>query len=279
LELVRTPNRKEWLQNWLLMKLPYHPQLFPNGARFDAVLDQPLDFGIVQAPRSEFADSNAQPSPEQTAVLRLTNTVSSSDAKPGDPIRGVLSEPLFSPAHQLILPQGADFSGKITMAKKARMFHRGGELRFSFDRIATPAELASVFDKQARTKAQLEAVEQGATKVAVDEEGTAKATESNTRLLRPLVAGLVAAKSMDNDAGKSPASASGGANANYSGRALGGFSGFGLLGTTVVRAPKPVGAALGFYGLAWSVYSTVVSRGSEVTFEKNSAIQIRFGGR
>ena len=49
----------------------------------------------------------------------------------------------------------------------------------------------------------------------------------------------------------------------------------------VKNVGKPVyaGAALGFYGLAWSVYSNVISRGSEVHFEKNAAIEIRFGTR
>jgi hypothetical protein len=108
----------------------------------------------------------------------------------------------------------------------------------------------------------------------VDEEGTAKATESKTRFLRPAIAGLVAARSLDDDAGKH---ASGGANANYSGRGLGGFSGFGLFGTLASMGPRPIGATLGFYGLGWSVYSTVVSRGREVTFEKNSPMAIRFG--
>jgi hypothetical protein len=75
--------------------------------------------------------------------------------------------------------------------------------------------------------------------VIVDEEGTAKTTESKSRFLRPIIAGLVAAKSLDNDQGKAQT----GANANYSGRALGGFSGFGLFGTFAVFAPKNVGAA------------------------------------
>jgi hypothetical protein len=90
-----------------------------------------------------------------------------------------------------------------------------------------------------------------------------------------VIAGLVAAKSLDDDAGKQHASA--GANANYSGRTLGGFSGFGLFGSLVSMGPKPIGAALGYYGLAWSAYSTVVSRGREVVFEKNSPMTIRFG--
>src|SRR5437588_12939703 len=80
-------------------------------------------------------------------------------------------------------------------------------------------------------QAQLTEVEADRGAVKVDREGTAKATESKTRLLRPVIAGLVAAKSLDNDAGKQTASGTvGAAGANPSGRALGGFPGLGLLG-------------------------------------------------
>jgi hypothetical protein len=58
---------------------------------------------------------------------------------------------------------------------------------------------------------------------------------------------------------------------------LGGFSGFGLLGTAAAQGSKTLGAVLGYYGLAWTVYSTIVSRGSEVEFKKNTAINVRFG--
>jgi hypothetical protein len=34
---------------------------------------------------------------------------------------------------------------------------------------------------------------------------------------------------------------------------------------------------MGFYGLAWSVYLNIVSRGQEVEFGKNAAVDIRFG--
>jgi hypothetical protein len=80
---------------------------------------------------------------------------------------------------------------------------------------------------------------------------------------------------MDNDTGKQ--NASGGADANYGGHGLGGFSGFGLFGTMAAMGPPSVGSALGFYGLGWSAYSAVVSRGREVIFDKNSAMAIRFG--
>jgi hypothetical protein len=207
-------------------------------------------------------------------VMRLLTTVSSANAHVGDPLTGVLSQPLYSRDHQLALPEGTQLTGKITLAHGARMFHRGGQLRFSFDNVKVPT-LASVEPpRPERTQTQLTAAEPTSGPLKVDPEGTAKATEPKTRFLRPVLAGLVAAKSLDNDAGKT---SSGGANANYSGRGLGGFSGFGLLGTFAAYGPKPLGTALGFYGLAWSVYSTVISRGREVTFEKNNAMAIRFG--
>lgn len=275
-DLVRAPNRKEWLEEFLLAKLPYHPQWYVRGSRFDAVLEQPLAFATVQIPRQEFAETSSRLGPEQTANLRLTDTLNSLDAKPGDPIHAILAEPVFSSDHRLVLCEGTHVDGKVTFAKPARLLHRGGRLRFTFDQINPPAELTEVLEERRRTQAQVEAVEQGAANVDVDQEGTVKATESKTRFIRPAIAALVAAKSLDNDEDKV---GSGGANANYSGRALGGFSGFGLFGTLVARAPKPIGAAFGFYGLAWSVYSTVISRGNEVVFEKNAAVQIRFGVR
>jgi hypothetical protein len=92
-------------------------------------------------------------------------------------------------------------------------------------------------------------------------------------LLRPVVAGLIAAKSMDNDEGKAQP------ESNYSGRTLGGGSGFGLAGALAAQSSRYVGSALGFYGLAWSVYRNVIARGQEVEFQQNTALDVRFGSR
>ena len=37
--------------------------------------------------------------------------------------------------------------------------------------------------------------------------------------------------------------------------------------------------AFGYYGLAWSVYSSVIARGGEVQFDKNAMMDIKFGTR
>ncbi len=276
LDFVRTPNKREWVESFLWSKLPYHPQWYRSGTRFDAVSQSALDFGAVSLSPGQLQEWGKQPGADTAAQVRLVTAVSSSDANVGDPITGILSQPLFSPGKHLILPEGTRLTGTVRLARRARLFHRGGQLRFAFDEIQPPAlPDAPVPPKLQHAQAQLTEAEQSSGTMKVDEEGTAKATESKTRFLRPVIAGLIAAKSMDNDEGRQ--SASGGADANYSGRALGGFSGFGLLGTAVSQAPRSVGVAFGFYGLAWSVYTNLVSRGREVTFEKNTAMSIRFG--
>jgi hypothetical protein len=247
LDFVRTPNKREWAEDFLWSKLPYHPQWYRSGTRFDAISKNTLDFGTIHLQQTQLQQLGTQPGADQPALVRFVADVSSSAANVGDPVAGVLSQPLFSPGHQLVLPEGTRLTGKVTLARRARMFHRGGQLRFNFDEIQSPVLPGAAVPQMQRAQAQLTAAEQSSGSLKVDEEGTAKATESKSRLLQPVVAGLIAAKSMDNDAGRQ--TASGGADANYSGRALGGFSGFGLLGTAVAQAPHPVGAAFGFYGL------------------------------
>jgi hypothetical protein len=44
-------------------------------------------------------------------------------------------------------------------------------------------------------------------------------------------------------------------------------------------AIKTCWPAKGYYGLAWSVYSSVVGRGGEVQFDQNASMEIKFGAR
>lgn len=57
-DLIRGPNKREWIDNFLLEKLPYHPRWYRTGTRFDAVLSRPLDFGkTVIRPEDLLPDS------------------------------------------------------------------------------------------------------------------------------------------------------------------------------------------------------------------------------
>ena len=52
-----------------------------------------------------------------------------------------------------------------------------------------------------------------------------------------------------------------------------------MLGAAVAQSSRYVGMAFGYYGLAWSVYSSVIARGGEVQFERNAVMDIKFGAR
>ncbi|MGH9623656.1 MAG: hypothetical protein ACRD4G_04880, partial [Bryobacteraceae bacterium] len=281
-DFVRSRNRREWLEDFLLNKLPYRPQWYRKDTLFNAVLSKSLHFGTIVVTRQYLQSIGTEPAPNSMAEVRMLSTLSSAHAHVGDPMRGVLSAPLFGAHHRLILPQGTKVTGRVTFVRHARLLHRGGRLRFIIQDIKPPVfplpRIVAVRDPPARrpVTAQVIAVQADPKKLKVDNEGGAHATSSKTRLLRPLIAAAVAVKSMDNDTGKA-ASGGGAGSPNSAGLALGGFSGFGMFGLLAGDAPAGIGMALGYYGLGWSVYSNVVARGSEVVFPKNTEIAIRFG--
>ncbi len=290
-DIVRGPNKKEKLADLLWAKLPYHPQYMRRGTRFDAPLQDALQFGTEPMKLSDLAALGSQPSSDSMARVRLLTALDSASAKQGEPVIAVLAAPLFSPDHKLVLPEGTRLVGAVTLAKGARSFHRAGRLRFNFQKVELPAEVANLKPpapepSSLTTQATLAAAEgSGPAPIKVDSEGGVQAQESKTRFLAPMIALLLANKSADNDAGNhSAAGASGsaatsGPDPNISGRTLGGGSGFGLVGAAISQSSPYVGMAFGYYGLAWSVYSNVIAKGGEVQFNKNAMMDIRFGGR
>ena len=210
-------------------------------------------------------------------------------------MEAVLAEPVFSADHKLILPEGTHVEGTVVLAKKARFFHRSGQLRFTFKEVQLPAEiarlqatsLAPVATEQPaqeglkfRTEASLQGAEStGQTPLKVDGEGGVKATETKTRFLAAAVAVMIARRAGDNDAGHGASGQATGGNPNVGGRTLGGGLGFGLLGSAISQSSRYVGAAFGYYGMAWSLYSALIARGAEVQFDKNAMVDIRFNTR
>lgn len=274
IDLVRGPNKKEAVEDFLVKKLPYRPQWYRRNTRFDAVLAKPLTFGSALIPGDSLR-SIGMPGGESLGEVRLTTALNSGTATLNTPVQGVLEQPVFSSDHRLLLPEGTLVTGRVRNVQRARWFHRGGQLRFTFDRAEPPAVLSIQPLPAERNQVQLAAVESDpAANVKVDGEGNAKATAPKSRLIGPAVALILANRAADNDAGRNGTTSAAG---NYGGRSLGGFSGFGYLGTAAAQSSKTVGAALGYYGLAVSVFTAVVSRGNEVNFGKNAVIDVRFG--
>jgi hypothetical protein len=284
-DMVRGPNKKEKLIDFLWSKLPYHPQYMRRGTRVDAALLDPLQFGFEPVKQGDLAELGSQPLPDSVVHVRLLTALSSASAKQGEVVEAAVTAPLFSPSHKLVLPEGARLLGTVVVARKARSFHRGGQLRFNFQRVELPPEVANLrfFTAPApmRTQAVLEGAEgSGTAQIKVDSEGGVQAKESKTRFIAPVISLILASRSADDDAGRhhDGASATGG-DANVSGRTLGGGMGLGMLGAAISQSSPYVGMAFGYYRVAWSVYSNVIARGGEVQFDKNAMMDIRFGTR
>jgi len=246
-----------------------------------------MQFGVESVKPGDLADLGSQPLPDSVVHARLLTALNSSSATQGQAVEAVVSAPLFSPDHKLLLPEGAQLIGTVVMAKKARSFHRSGQLRFNFQRVDLPHEVANLRSAgpaptpaPMRVQATLEAAEgSGPTPVKVDSEGGVQAKESKTRFIAPVISLLLASRAADNDAGHHNAAGATGGEANISGRTLGGGMGFGMLGAAVSQSSRYVGMAFGYYGLAWSVYSNVVARGGEVQFDKDAMMDIKLGAR
>jgi hypothetical protein len=295
-DLVRGPDKKEKVEDYLMTKLPYHPQFVRKGMRFDADLTEPLDFGAERVLPASLAPPGRQPPPGSIAEARLLTSVDSKSSKQGDKVEAALTAPVFSPDHRLILPEGTRLEGTVVTARPARWFHRGGQLRFSFKEIELPEETARLQETAAgasitgarpaqaqlkfRTEANLQAAESTTkTPLKVDGEGGVQAKESKTRFLAAAAAVMVARRAGDNDPIRNQGGQVVGQSQNVGGRTIGGGFGFGLLGIGIAQSSRWVGAAFGYYGMAWSVFSTVIARGSEVQFSKDAMVDIRFDTR
>lgn len=279
-DTVRAAGKTERLEDYIWAKLPYHPQYVRRLTRFDAELSEPLPFGTEAIPAKQMDLLGTQPSSNSPVDAQLVTPIGSDCSKRGDPIEAILSAPLLGSDQKLVLPEGTHLIGTVTMTHRARWFHRGGQLRFNFEGIKLPQgierpELTRT-PASFRTLGYLQSVEpNGKTQMKVDQEGGVKATESKTRFLAPVLAAFVASRAADNDINKT----TGAPYPNNGGHVLGGAFGFGLFGAAAARFSPGFARAFGFYGLGWSVFRNVVARGQEVEFQRNSAIEIRFGAR
>ena len=300
-DLVRGTDKKEWLSDYLMSRLPYHSQYVRSRTRFDAELAAPVNFGSKDVGPGDMPLLGSQPAAGSVVHARLLTPLDSRNSSQGQRVEAVLEQPLFSSDHKLILPAGTQVDGTVVVAKRAGWFHRGGRLRFNFQNLelpevagllaspqtpATAENLPASEEKklQVRTQGTLAAAEGDTAPVKVDAEGGVQATESKTRFIGLAVAAVLARAAGDNDPIRAPSVGSKrgaiiGQSQNVAGRTLGGGLGFGLLGTIAAQSSRSVGAAFGYYGLAWSIFSTVVARGPEVQFDKNAVVDISFNTR
>jgi hypothetical protein len=273
---IKQPGKMERLKEMGINRLPYHPQFLRKGTVYDAELQAPLTFGIVGP--AALASAGTTPAPSSILKARLVTTLDSAKTPRGTPLEAVVTEPVFSADHQLILPEGTRLIGEVTFSKEARRFHRNGQLRFLFESAQPPHQDAT------KLLASLHSVDvSGDDHVAVDEEGGTRVTNSKTRFIAPALAILALSRTADpeehhldgdaDDAGASAATA--GVESGAAGsRAISGLLGFGLIGVALGQVSHPLAIAFGVAGVVRTMYINVLGKGQELRFPADTPIQV-----
>ncbi|HEY4010650.1 MAG TPA: hypothetical protein VGM11_10905, partial [Acidobacteriaceae bacterium] len=253
-----TAGRTDRVLRLLYSQLPYHPQRIWAGTGFIADLDAPLDVPSSQPAPVPLASA---PSLDSIVVVaRLDTPLSSADSKPDDPVTATVTRPVFDAQHNLVVPEGATLEGVVTRAKRARWFGRNGQLRFGFRGLAD--EVGTVHVDGNVTGAA------GATSenLAVDDEGNVKAQPDKSKILAPLLLAYTAALGHDDDGGV--------------GQTVVGSNGFGLVARFIAFTNnKDVATGFGMYALAKSVYFRYIDRGHQVTFPRDTEVEIQLVSR
>jgi hypothetical protein len=288
---LKAPGKMQRLKKYALAQSPYRKQYLDPGTRFVADLNAPLDFGETTRTGEQLAQIGTAPPNDSTLNARLVEEVSSATATRGTAVTAVLTQPLYSPNHELILPANTRLVGEVLQAKPAEKLHHNGELRVIFERIETPEEAVQAL-AQVRPAAQgqggdeqrnsqqmlgnLEGMEvDRRSNIKLDEEGGAHTTDSKTRYLSTGLTLLVAAAASHPDAEHGAVDAGGDPTV----RAAAGGSGFRLVGIVAGLAANstPVSMAFSAYGASQSIYSNFLSRGRDVVLPKDTPVEISFG--
>lgn len=281
---LTAPGKLHRLKQLLASQLPYRREYIETGTRFVADLSGDLDFGSGTRTGEQLAAIGSVPPNDTILNARLVTELSSATAKRGTPVTAMLTQPLYSPTHQLILPVNSLLVGEVVQAKPARKLHHNGDLRVRFERIETPEVYPQQISRAHLQEHQttqslignLEGVEvDRSAHMKLDEEGGAHAADSKTRYLSTGLALMIAVAAAHPDAEHGTVDQSG----DPSVRTVSGGSGFRLVGAVVSFAAKsnPVSAALGIYGASTSVYANFLSRGREVVLPKDTPLEIGFG--
>lgn len=258
MQQVKQPGKMHRIKRAAVSQLPAHPQYIDAGTVYFAELQAPLDFGSEPL-TPQLASSLASPPSDGSFVhARLVTALSSATAQKGENVEAIISRPLFD-GDRLILPQGASLKGSVVQVEPARRLNHNGQLRFVFHDLVLPNGLDQKID------AILQGVQAGkADSVKLDTEGGAQASTPNTRYLSTALSIALAAAAHENDP------------INQAEGGAGGFKVVGIAMGLAVRS-QALGLAMGSLGASRSIYVHFIGRGHDVSFPKNTALEIGIG--
>jgi hypothetical protein len=253
-----TPGRTDRALRLLYSQLPYHPQRIWLGTGFIANLSAPLDLPSSQPAPVPLASSATLDS--ITVSARLDTPLDSATSKPGDTVTATVTRPVFDSDHNLLVPEGATLEGVVTRSRHARWLGRNGELRFGFHGLADESGTEHVDGNVTGASGAK------AENLTVDEEGNVKANPDKGKVLAPLLLAYTAAIGHDDDGGV--------------GQSVVGSNGFGLVARFIALTNnKDVVTGFGMYALAKSVYFRYIDRGHQVTFPRDTEVEVQLVSR
>ena len=270
LDTIEKPGKADRLKRFLYAQLPYHPQRIWLGTEYDADLTSPLLLPNASTPAPlQMADLGGR-TPTGRVEARLADGIDSRLAKKGDVVEAVLTRPLLSPStkgtssQKLVLPEGTRLTGTVLQASPAKWFARNGKLRFTFRQIELPEGTAN-----AEVHGRITAAEAASGQnLSIDPEGGTKANPDKGKYLVPLALGVLAAASMDDDG-------------NLAAKGAVTSNGFGVIArvAAVAAASPNVSAAFAYFALSKSVYRRWIAKGTEVSFPKDTRLEIDLAAR
>lgn len=267
---VHAPGKMRKIERYAIAQLPIHPQYLDTGSIYFAELKEPLDFG-TELFTPEMASAIDAVPPGSMVQARLITELNSATTQKGDEVEAALSKPLFDGNH-LVLPQGTLLKGTVVQVRAARRLKRNGQLRMVFHELILPEGI------EQKISASLEGIQADKGQdVKLDSEGGAEANSPKTRYLSTGISVALALASAHTDAD----ARNGDVGGNASNRAAGGAGGFKLVGVAMglFVHSQPFGMAMGAYGASMSIYAHFISRGRDLIFPKNTAMEISIGPR
>jgi hypothetical protein len=244
----------------LYHQLPYHPERIEANAMWSFDLTQPVVLPdqppASPPPAPVLPAKNAMPETWTVHAL-LTAGVTSATAKPGDPVRALVVEPVFDKDNEQVVPQGSELVGKVTAAKPAKSLGRNGKLRFTFQQVLFPQG----------TDRQVQGALTGATagssqSLSLDAEGTIT-PRNQASAIAPILLTVLAGRALDNDGNLTAQTGVASNGFGFAGRIVG-----------VASGSRNLAAGIGFYAAGLSFYENFLHPGRDVVFPKDTRIEI-----
>lgn len=263
MQQIKQPGKAHRAFRYAVAQLPVHPQYIDAGTLYNAELLEPLNFGSEAVKEQTVQSIGAPPPPGSLVRASLLTPLDSATAKRGETVQAIVSRPLFD-GDRLILPQGTLLNGSVLQARPARRLKHNGQLRIAFHELTLPS--GSTF----RVDTTLAGVQAGQTD-DLDPEGAAKATNPKSRYVNTGIAVSLAmvGQGSPHDEGAATGPAAGGAVS---------FRLIGIIAGLAVRS-HTIAIVMSAYGGSRSIYINFFGRGHDISFPRDTTMDIGFGSR